>query len=138
LLTHGLLRQLKHFSDGINEVVQSHPDAADALVKVFASADAPFRTTSDDLLQFVCGKRAEVIAARREVFESSNAASASHVRDISPSSVHLYDDDDDRLSALLRQPPPVASTSAPAATFSTFVENRPFSPHAERPGARTR
>ena len=115
LLTHGLLLQRKHFSDGINEVVQSHPDAADALVKVFASADAPFRTTSDDLLQFVCGKRAEVIAARRKVLESSNAAFASHMRDIPPSSVHLYDDD--RLSALLRQPPPVASTSAPAATF---------------------
>ena len=83
--------------------MQFHRDAADALVKVFASADAPFRTTSDDLLKFVSGKRAEVIAARRKVLTRHSLPTCA--------TFHLPP------CICTTKPPPVASTSAPAATF---------------------
>nr|CAI5853761.1 unnamed protein product [Callosobruchus analis] len=85
IITHGLLMQRKHFADGIQHIMETHPEATEDLLKVFSGDDSKFKSFSDVLLQYVCGKRAEIIEARRKLYEFEKGSISQMMRDIPPS-----------------------------------------------------
>uniref|UniRef100_A0A8D8X2Z0 Uncharacterized protein n=1 Tax=Cacopsylla melanoneura TaxID=428564 RepID=A0A8D8X2Z0_9HEMI len=89
VLSHGLLLQRKFLADSINEVILKHPSAAADLRKTLSSADSPFRKTSDSLLQFVCGKRSDIILKRRKGHETATRGSPRFFKEIPPAGICL-------------------------------------------------
>lgn len=85
-ITHGLLQQRKIFQD-----LDGLPrDVKNQVGKNFLSADSKFKKTSNDLLQYVCGRRAEIIQERRKMFKPSNKALQDILTAIPPSESHLF------------------------------------------------
>lgn len=93
ILTHGLLLQRKYFQEAIKILVTKHPTISEEIKILFTDTSSSFKTTSDDLLQYVCGKRAEVIEARRKCFLPKNGIIEQTVRKIPPSKTHIFDQD---------------------------------------------
>lgn len=63
-ITHGLLQQRQTFQD----IYENAPASVKAYIsKKFLDSDSTFRKTSDSLLQYTCGKRAEAIQQRRGI-----------------------------------------------------------------------
>ncbi|RVE53064.1 hypothetical protein evm_002362 [Chilo suppressalis] len=91
-ITHGLLGQRQKLQEALKKVADEHPEATDSLRKLLAS-DSDFRSISDDLLQFACGKRAEIIESRRKLYEPRNNYYRSVLSQIPPSSTHLWDEE---------------------------------------------
>lgn len=91
-ITHGLLAQRLKLQEALKKVAEQHPEATESLKKMLAS-DSEFRSISDDLLQYTCGKRAEVIESRRKLYEPKNNFYRSVLNDIPPSGTHLWDED---------------------------------------------
>ncbi|CAH1982280.1 unnamed protein product [Acanthoscelides obtectus] len=91
-ISHGLLKQRRIIHEALKEAGNKHPEAADTLKKVFA-ANSEYKTISDDLLQFVCGKRAEIIESRRKLYEPKSSYYRSIVNEIPPSGTHLWDEE---------------------------------------------
>lgn len=91
-ITHGLLVQRLKLQEALKKVAEQHPEATESLKKMLAS-ESEFRLISDDLLQYTCGKRAEVIESRRKLYEPKNNFYRSVLNEIPPSSTHLWDED---------------------------------------------
>jgi len=104
---HGLLLQRATFAQGVQVVMTQHPAVAPTLRAVFASSDSPFLLHSDNLLQFVCGKRAGTLEARRAIIEAAVPGLAPRLRTVPPSSQFLYDDAN--MTELVHQLPPPPS-----------------------------
>ncbi|KAF6204335.1 hypothetical protein GE061_002676 [Apolygus lucorum] len=92
-VTHGLLAQRKAFRKGCESLTTLCPGAAPFIDQCFLQENTDFRAESDALLQFTCGKRAEVLAARRKAVEPNDAQSRRRLRLIPPSTTHLFDDE---------------------------------------------
>uniref|UniRef100_A0A8D9AVJ1 Uncharacterized protein n=1 Tax=Cacopsylla melanoneura TaxID=428564 RepID=A0A8D9AVJ1_9HEMI len=92
-ITHGLLAQRQAFQKCRESIVSSCPAAAPLIDKFFLEESSEFRQESDALLQFACGKRAEILADRRKAVEPKGSESRRRLRQIPPSSSHLYDED---------------------------------------------
>lgn len=149
-LTHGLLLQRKAFESTARDFLGRHPELKDEFSAAFSESKTPFRQTSDDVLQFTCGKRAEVFAARRTLHLPADHASAALLQAIPPSASHLFEEkqfaDFSRQRSTAAPPaqrsgsrrdfgPPRPSTSksrrpAPASTFTHPYRSQP------RPGGR--
>lgn len=91
-ISHGLLVQRQKLQEALKKVAEQHPEATESLKKMLAS-DSEFRSISDDLLQYTCGKRAEVIESRRKLYEPKNNFYRSVLNDIPPSGTHLWDEE---------------------------------------------
>nr|CAH7721074.1 unnamed protein product [Callosobruchus chinensis] len=91
-IIHGLLKQRSNIQVALKEAADKHPEAAESLKSILAGG-SEFRTTSDDLLQYACGKRSEVIEARRKLYEPKSSYYRSVLNEIPPSSTHLWDED---------------------------------------------
>nr|CAH7718486.1 unnamed protein product [Callosobruchus chinensis] len=90
-ILHGMLLQREAFSNTINEIIRKHPGTrSDILNSLVREGD--FRQLSDDLIQYVCGRRAEIIDQRRKIFRPENDYAASLLEKIPPSDTHLFDD----------------------------------------------
>lgn len=88
-ITNGLIQQRLIFQ----KLLESLPaDVKNIVGRDFVAADSEFRKNSDDLLQYVCGRRAEVIKERREVFKPTNKAFRDILLDIPPSGTHLFEE----------------------------------------------
>uniref|UniRef100_A0A0A9VX22 Uncharacterized protein n=1 Tax=Lygus hesperus TaxID=30085 RepID=A0A0A9VX22_LYGHE len=66
---------------------------ASALIEDFTDASTDFRQESDRLLQYVCGKRAELIAERRKNLMPRNPHTQRQLSGIPPSASHLFDEE---------------------------------------------
>ncbi|KAI5634003.1 hypothetical protein NE865_13298 [Phthorimaea operculella] len=105
-LTHGLLLQRKLLTEALKAIVkETNPSVAPILRKHFTEG-SQFKTISDELLQYVCGRRAETIEARRKVY--------------SPKGKHLY-------SALHKIPPSPTALFEEKALSQTLQDNGGFS-----------
>ncbi|KOB65768.1 putative transposon Ty3-I Gag-Pol polyprotein [Operophtera brumata] len=91
-ITHGLLAQRLKLQEALKKVADQHPDAADTLKKALM-AENEFRSLSDDLLQYSCGKRAEIIEYRRKLYEPKNKYYRSFLEEIPPTGTHLWDEE---------------------------------------------
>lgn len=86
-ITHGLLQQRQAFQ---NIYLKANPDVKGYISKHFLAADATFRKTSDALLQYTCGKRAEVIQQRRGLYKPTNRTLNELLHSVPPSENHLF------------------------------------------------
>ncbi|CAH0562810.1 unnamed protein product [Brassicogethes aeneus] len=112
--THGPLLQRDNFSQGIKELVTKFPQIRQEAGKLWGP-DSQFTQNSNDLLQFVCGKRAETIELRRKMFRPRNDMVASLLNNIPPSKSHLFEETE--LSELFKQH---QSSFRPSFRFSKF------------------
>ncbi|KAL1454385.1 hypothetical protein WDU94_010652 [Cyamophila willieti] len=101
-ITHGLLIQRQAFIEGVNRVRALCPEAGPAIQDHLVDVQTDFRGKSDALLQFVCGKRAEVLAERRKAVEPADPSRKRSLQAIPPSSSHLFDED--QLGRWISQP----------------------------------
>lgn len=86
-ITHGLLQQRQAFTDIYQKAT---PETKTYISKNFLSADSTFKKTSDCLLQYACGKRAEVIQQRRGIYKPVNKTLNELLHAIPPSENHLF------------------------------------------------
>jgi len=91
-ITHALIKQRQAFADGVESILQENPSLLHLMKATLAGeGKSPFRTVSSDLLQFVCGKQAEVFASRRKLYEPEEPLRARFMRAIRPTEVHLFE-----------------------------------------------
>uniref|UniRef100_A0A8D8UTD2 Uncharacterized protein n=1 Tax=Cacopsylla melanoneura TaxID=428564 RepID=A0A8D8UTD2_9HEMI len=65
VIVHGLLLQRKAFENAVDEVIKKHPLAASDIHQALTSSSS-FRKSSDNLLQYACETRKDVILSRRK------------------------------------------------------------------------
>lgn len=88
-ITYGLIQQRMVFQT----LLESLPKEIQRKVgNDFATADSKFKKISDSLLQYVCGRRAEVIQNRREIYKPKNKALKNILNEIPPSETHLFEE----------------------------------------------
>jgi len=104
-LSLGLLLQRKVFADAMQALISAHLSAGTDVHNLFASSGYALKPNSDDLVQYVFGKRFAVIEARRKLFEPSDPVMASQLHAFPPSARFLFNEA--ALGDLLRQNPPV-------------------------------
>ncbi|KAL0812033.1 hypothetical protein ABMA28_009427 [Loxostege sticticalis] len=87
VITYGLLLQRKAFQEACQKIdtktrseIHNHMLAADGL----------FKKISDGLLQYTCGRRPEIIQARRESYKPANKVLSEMLHDVPPSDTHLF------------------------------------------------
>lgn len=89
-LCHGLIMQRMAFKESLTKVLDSCPGAKSAIKEHFYD-NSEFQAASNALLQYVCGKRAEVISDRRKAVKPKEGHKSLH--QIHPSLTHLFDED---------------------------------------------
>lgn len=100
-VTHGLLAQRQALRQNCERLVNLAKNAGPDLCRNIGSLvekclldkDSTFRLESDALLQFVCGKRAEVLSDRRKAVEPKDEEKRRRLRSIPPSQHHIFDED---------------------------------------------
>ncbi|KAI5733985.1 hypothetical protein M8J77_001063 [Diaphorina citri] len=90
-LSHGLLLQRNALSGAMNTLAEKFPEVREELGSIF-SDDGELKQVSDNLLQYVCGKRAECFEARRRLVEPKDPQLARLVRAIPPSPSCLFEE----------------------------------------------
>nr|CAH7764826.1 unnamed protein product [Callosobruchus chinensis] len=100
-IINGLLLQREAFSNVINDIVMKPPDITSDIKSKVMSKESEFRYSSDDVLQFSCGRRVEAIDLRIKTFKLSNIQVGTLLEKIPPSFAHLFEED--RLAELSRQ-----------------------------------
>nr|CAH7734071.1 unnamed protein product [Callosobruchus chinensis] len=100
-ITHGLLLQREALAKSVCELEVKYLEAASDLKKSFLSQGSDVRILSDDLLQYICGRRAEIIDMRRKLIKPRNAYVSTLLDQIPPSSTHLFDEE--KLATLYQQ-----------------------------------
>lgn len=95
VMSHGLLKQRVAFSKGVENVLKEvdAPNLKEVIQKYLTDDSTDFKTSSDNCLQFACGRRADVINSRRELIKTSSKHMDSILKEIVPSQTHLYDEE---------------------------------------------
>nr|CAH7736478.1 unnamed protein product [Callosobruchus chinensis] len=91
-ITHGLLLQRREFEKGINQILSAlpSPELHEGIRKYLSSSDAKFRQISDQLLQYTCGRRSEVLETRRKLYRIPGGFLSNSLHSIPPSETHLF------------------------------------------------
>ncbi|KAI8437183.1 hypothetical protein MSG28_010510 [Choristoneura fumiferana] len=88
-ITNGLIQQRLIFE----EILASLPkDVRKKVKKEYLGPESKFKKNSTDLLQYVCGKRTEVIRLRRKAFTPRNKVIKQIIHEIPPSETHLFEE----------------------------------------------
>nr|CAH7718718.1 unnamed protein product [Callosobruchus chinensis] len=103
LICHGLLLQREALSKSLREIGAKFPDAVTDIQRLITDSRSEFRSVSDDLLQYTCGRRAEIIELRRKAFRPRSDYMASLLLAIPPSPSYLFEER--ALAELLRSHP---------------------------------
>lgn len=125
----GLLAQRKAFKDTMAKLLSLCPKAKDAVKECFYSESSEFHSQSSALLQFVCGKRAEVIAERRKAVMPAEGLKT--LQSIPPSTSHLFDEEELRSRWTSNLPPPAPRVRSsvprkrPMTSTPSFSNKRP-------------
>nr|CAH7736516.1 unnamed protein product [Callosobruchus chinensis] len=112
-IIHGLLLQREAFSNIINDLAVKHPDIVSDVKSKLMGKESEFRSWSDDVLQFACGRRAEVIDSRRKTFKPSSSQVGTLLKKIPPSSTHLFEEDSRESYLITPGPQELNSNVAP-------------------------
>lgn len=92
-ICHSLLKQRAIFQKSMRDFMSKHPQTAEDLKAMFGGTQAEFRVLSDDLLQYVCGKRAEIIELRRRNHMVKDQTIIPLLQKIPPSDTHLFEEE---------------------------------------------
>lgn len=88
-ITNGLVQQRIIFQNLLDSLPK---EVRDRVGREFVFADSEFRKNSDSLIQYVCGRRAETIQSRRELYKPTNKALKNLLHNIPPSESHLFEE----------------------------------------------
>uniref|UniRef100_A0A8D9BFE9 Uncharacterized protein n=1 Tax=Cacopsylla melanoneura TaxID=428564 RepID=A0A8D9BFE9_9HEMI len=83
VIVHGLLLQRKAFENAVDEVIKKHPLAASDIHQALTSSSS-FRKSSDNLLQYACETRKDVILSRRKQHGSTTRVHPNYLKEIPP------------------------------------------------------
>lgn len=86
-ITHGLLQQRQIFEHLYAKLPQ---DIKHQVGQEFLNTNSEFRKNSDALLQYVCGRRAEVLQQRRDTYKIKSKILHEVLHSIPPSETHLF------------------------------------------------
>lgn len=86
-ITHGLLQERQLFQEAY---LKAPSEVKSYISSNLIKADTPYRKTSDALLQYTCGKRAETIQQRRSIYKPTNKTLNELLHGIPPSDTHLF------------------------------------------------
>lgn len=89
-ISYGLFLQRKAFEDAWKKL---DSNAQQEVQKKFLAPECEFRKISDGLVQYTCGRRAEVLQTRRETYKPTNKVLHDILHDIPPSDTHLFCED---------------------------------------------
>lgn len=89
-IQYGVVAQHQAFEDCTKALFLACPQAKEPFKKLFKGEDSKFRSTSQDLVQYLCGKRSEIISQRRNQFLPSEPGLKRQISSIPPSSSHLF------------------------------------------------
>lgn len=94
VLTHALLLERQALEDGLQQVAREVKDplVITSIQQNVLSKESNYRRISDQALQYACGRRAEIIAARRSYYSPSDKACDAVMQSIPPSTTHLFDE----------------------------------------------
>ncbi|KAI8440696.1 hypothetical protein MSG28_009047, partial [Choristoneura fumiferana] len=101
-VVHGLLMQRDSLHGALKDLSNKHPGLKEDL-KSHLSTGSAMKTISDDLLQFACGRRNEIIEQRRNLLIPKDEYQASLLNSVPPSTTHLFCET--KLAEVLKQPP---------------------------------
>lgn len=91
VILHASLLERDYFSEAMKVLISRHPTIKKDVHELLVGPEAKFRQASDDLLQYVCGRRVECIEQRRKRFYPKNTQVVSMLDAIPPSASHLFD-----------------------------------------------
>ncbi|KAI5631679.1 hypothetical protein NE865_15605 [Phthorimaea operculella] len=132
-ISHGLLQQRQTFVDACKNI---SPEIAMELNEKFLQDGCEFRKVSDALLQYTCGKRAEVIQQRRELYRAPNKVVNELLHDIPPSDTHLFSEA--KLSEVLKDQGGVHKVFPPRFKKSFKRKGASSTPKKEKTSSKTR
>lgn len=89
-ITHGLLQQREALKESYKDL---SPATQKELGEKLLGGDSKFKKITDQLLQYTCGRRAEIIQTRRETYKSTNKVLNDILHEIPPSQSHLFAED---------------------------------------------
>uniref|UniRef100_A0A8D8TZI4 Uncharacterized protein n=1 Tax=Cacopsylla melanoneura TaxID=428564 RepID=A0A8D8TZI4_9HEMI len=89
-IQYGIIAQREAFSKASASFLAACPEASSQFFKAFTDEQAEFRLAFQDLIQFTCGKRSEVIAQRRNHFMVADPGLKRLLATIPPSDAHLF------------------------------------------------
>lgn len=94
-ISHGLIKQRLAFKKGIDNVLKEvdAPNLRDSIKKNLTGESTDFKDISDTIMQFTCGKRADIINSRRELIKPSSKHLNVLLKEIPPSTTHLFDEE---------------------------------------------
>lgn len=88
-ISHGLIKQRMIFQNLLDSLPK---EMKERVGNDFVLADSDFRRTSDALIQYTCGRRAEVFKNRRDAYKPRKATFRGILHDIPPSETQLFDE----------------------------------------------
>ncbi|KAI5641302.1 hypothetical protein NE865_06566 [Phthorimaea operculella] len=93
-LTHGLLQQRKHLIEVLSVVANEIKSNAlnEAIKKHITGPETDFKKFNDELLQYTCGRRAELIEFRRSLYKPPSKFMNDVLHNVPPSSTHLFEE----------------------------------------------
>ncbi|KAI5639428.1 hypothetical protein NE865_08103 [Phthorimaea operculella] len=93
-LTHGLLQQRKLLIEVLSVVANEIKSNAlnDAIKKHITGPETDFKKFNDELLQYTCGRRAELIEFRRSLYKPPSKFMNDVLHNVPPSSTHLFEE----------------------------------------------
>lgn len=93
IISYGLLAQRHEFQQACKQLIDALPATTALVTQKFTAPSASFRLSSDSVLQYVCGKRAEIIAERQRLLTPPDPIIQQQLSAIPPSTTHLFDED---------------------------------------------
>nr|CAI5865782.1 unnamed protein product [Callosobruchus analis] len=100
-ILHGLLLQREAFPNAVKALTAKYPEIKRDIKDYFWDTKGDFKVISDDFVQYVSGKRAEVIEKRRKALRPRNTQICASLDAITPSKTYLFEEDS--LTDLIRQ-----------------------------------
>ncbi|CAG4990184.1 unnamed protein product [Colias eurytheme] len=110
-ILHGLLLQREALTNTIKELSTKHHFLKSDIKEALSGPNSAFKAVSDDILQYVCGHKVELIELRRNAILPKDEYYATLLNAIPPSSTHLFDEQ--QVSELLKQPSLQGNESTP-------------------------
>ncbi|KAI5722957.1 hypothetical protein M8J76_016160 [Diaphorina citri] len=92
-VSYGLLAQREAFQAARREMIRLVPATEPLFRRLFTGEDSEFKKTSFHLLQYTCGKRAEIIQGRRKLALPSDQVARRALSTVHPSGSHLFNEE---------------------------------------------
>ncbi|KAI5699223.1 hypothetical protein M8J76_016470 [Diaphorina citri] len=118
VIQYGIIAQREAFEEAASALFTAYPQAREEFTKLFSSSTAKFRTISQDLVQYVCGKRREVIGKRRDQFIPADPGLKRQLSAVPPSTSHLFSEEGLAKCSIPVAPKPRAGPSAPKRRYN--------------------